>query len=56
MIALDNISRIGLGTYRMSLMNNKDIHTLHYAVKSGVNLIDTASNYENGNSELLMRK
>jgi len=54
MIALENLSRIGIGTYRMSIKNDTHFKTLDYAVDNGVNLIDTASNYINGNSERLI--
>lgn len=54
MITLENLSKIGLGTYRMSIGNKDHFKSLDYAVESGVNLIDTASNYVNGNSERLI--
>lgn len=54
MVALENLSKIGLGTYRMSINNESHLTSLKYAVENGVNLIDTASNYINGDSERLI--
>lgn len=54
MINLDNISNIGIGTYRMSVENNTHKTALEYAIKNGINLIDTASNYQQGKSEILI--
>ncbi len=53
---LSEISKIGLGTYRMSLRNPEHIQSLKYALDNGINLIDTASNYQLGNSEKLIGK
>lgn len=54
MISHENISKIGIGTYKMTnnIINHKK--AIEYALESGVNLIDTASNYQNGNSEILV--
>jgi aryl-alcohol dehydrogenase-like predicted oxidoreductase len=54
MIKIDSISKIGIGTYRMN--NDSIVHqeSLNYAIESGINLIDTASNYQNGGSEKLV--
>lgn len=54
MIALENLSKIGLGTYRMAIDNENHVKSFDYAVKNGINLIDTASNYTSGNSEKLI--
>jgi len=56
MINLDSISRIGLGTYRMSVKSLNHFQTLGYAVSKSINLIDTSSNYTNGDSEKLIGK
>jgi aryl-alcohol dehydrogenase-like predicted oxidoreductase len=50
MIDPENLSRIGLGTYRMGSLE-EDARSLSYAVESGCNLLDTASNYLYGQSE-----
>ncbi|WP_291960116.1 aldo/keto reductase [Maribacter sp.] len=54
MIELQNLSKIGIGTYRMTIQNDKHKETLEYAVDKGINLIDTASNYIGGDSERLV--
>ncbi|WP_027393249.1 aldo/keto reductase [Aquimarina latercula] len=54
MISLNEISRLGIGTYRMSLKNIEHWKALEYAIDNGINLIDTASNYSNGLSEKLI--
>lgn len=54
MINLDNISSLGLGTYRMTLRNSTHSEVLQYAINKGVNLIDTSSNYQSGYSEQLI--
>ena len=54
MINFNKLSKIGLGTYRMTITNKEHINSLQYAIDNGVNLIDTASNYQFGNSEKLI--
>lgn len=46
--------RIGLGTYRMSIRSKEHQHALTSALKSGCQIIDTAANYTNGESEELI--
>lgn len=54
MINIKNLSKIGIGTYRMSIENSEHKNAFNYALEKGINLIDTASNYQNGNSERLV--
>lgn len=54
MIELNEISKLGIGTYRMSINTQEHRISLKYALDSGINLIDTASNYQSGNSEKLI--
>lgn len=54
MINPDEISKLGVGTYRMSIDNSEHIAALKYALDQGINIIDTASNYQFGNSEKLI--
>lgn len=54
MIELDKLSKIGMGTYRMSDHSSENREALCYAIQNGCNLIDTASNYMNGESEKLI--
>lgn len=56
MISRSDISRIGFGSYRISLDSKEHEQALVYALQCGCNLIDTASNYSNGNSEKLIGK
>lgn len=51
MVSLNEISGIGFGSYRTSLDNPEHKAALAYALSSGCNLIDTASNYLEGKSE-----
>jgi len=53
---IENLSTIGIGTYRMSIEDNNHIEALKYAIENEINLIDTASNYQNGNSQKLIGK
>ena len=54
MINVTNISKIGFGTYRVSINSSENQLAIRYAIENGCNLLDTASNYENGNSERLV--
>lgn len=54
MLNIEEISKIGLGTYRMSSDNERYKEVIKYAVDSGINLIDTAAGYSYGKSELLI--
>ncbi|MDR6459271.1 aryl-alcohol dehydrogenase-like predicted oxidoreductase [Chryseobacterium vietnamense] len=54
MIKIEEISKIGLGTYRMSSDNEEYIEVIKYAIDCGINLIDTAVGYGYGKSELLI--
>lgn len=54
MIQIEKISKIGLGTYRMSSDNEGYREIIKYAINSGINLIDTAVGYGYGKSELLI--
>ncbi len=51
MVEINELSKVGLGTYRMDL-NYSD--ALKYALDQGYNLIDTASNYRGGESEKMI--
>lgn len=51
-----NLSKIGLGTYNMSVDHKEHYDSMAYAIKLGCNVIDTASNYVNGKSEMLIGK
>ncbi len=54
MVKIDDISKIGIGTYRMNTNDLENNKILQYAIDSGINLIDTASNYNFGTSEVLI--
>lgn len=56
MVDLNELSKVGLGTYRMSIKNKNNIQALNLATKYGCNLIDTSSNYQYGESEELIGK
>jgi aryl-alcohol dehydrogenase-like predicted oxidoreductase len=51
MLPFSRLSKIGLGTYHMSSRNRVHCKALAYAIQSGCNLIDTAVNYQKGESE-----
>lgn len=54
MIALDDCSAIGFGGYRVSILNKDHINAFRLAINLGCNLVDTSSNYTNGDSEKLI--
>lgn len=56
MIKIKEISKIGIGTYRMDCDIAEHLDTLNYAIESNINIIDTASNYNFGKSERLIGK
>jgi aryl-alcohol dehydrogenase-like predicted oxidoreductase len=56
MIQLHELSKIGFGMYRTSASQEEHLEALLHAVRNGCNLLDTASNYENGASEILVGK
>lgn len=47
-------SKIGYGTSRAHYKSEKHIRTLKGAIEAGCNLVDTSSNYRNGDSEKLI--
>jgi aryl-alcohol dehydrogenase-like predicted oxidoreductase len=51
---LNSVSRIGFGCYRVSINSATHRAALHRALDHGCNLIDTASNYMDGESESLV--
>lgn len=50
-----NLSRIGTGTMRMSADPQAGIDTIHAAMDSGVNFINTADFYAHGISEMIIK-
>ncbi len=46
--------RVGLGTYRMSIRSNEHRQALIAAIRTGCKIIDTASNYTDGEAEQLI--
>jgi aryl-alcohol dehydrogenase-like predicted oxidoreductase len=53
-VGLDEISSLGFGLYRVSHRSPVHRKALLKAVNSGVNLVDTSSNYTDGDSETLV--
>ncbi|MCB8925489.1 MAG: aldo/keto reductase [Ardenticatenaceae bacterium] len=49
-----HISQVGFGSYRVILGNKTHEQALRQALQSGINLIDTSSNYGDGNAERLI--
>ena len=50
-----NVSRIGFGGFRFKdTLEHRNI--LKFALKNGINLIDSASHFQNGSSELAIGK
>lgn len=56
MVKINELSKIGIGTYRMSVDDLESENAIRYSILSGINIIDTASNYNFGKSELLIGK
>lgn len=54
MITPEHISPVGIGTYRMQTGNEIHQEALLSALRAGYNLIDTATNYQQGTAELLI--
>lgn len=54
MVNIKQITNVGFGTYRISLKSKENRDALKKALDFGCNLIDTASNYGNGESEKLI--
>lgn len=50
-----NLSRIGLGSMRMS-NEQEGIKTIHTALNTGINFLNTADFYGNGQSEMLIKE
>ncbi|GAB4171390.1 MAG: aldo/keto reductase [Calditrichia bacterium] len=50
------LSRYGLGTYRMSIQNEEHLAVLKKALTSGINVVDSAINYMDEQSERLIGK
>jgi hypothetical protein len=48
------VSRVGFGTYRVDDRHPAQREALELALDSGINLIDTSTNYGDGHSELLV--
>lgn len=49
-----NISACGFGSYRVDYRVKEHYNALRYAIKKGINLIDTSANYSDGGSEILI--
>lgn len=48
------VSASGFGAYRIDYRVKEHFDSLEYAISSGINLIDTSSNYSDGGSEILI--
>ena len=49
-----SVSAAGFGSYRIDASSSAHEQALLYALRSGVNLIDTSANYTDGGSERLI--
>ncbi len=49
-----DVTAFGFGCYRVSIDNAEHKHALKHALSSGINLIDTSTNYGDGRSEELV--
>lgn len=54
MIRPEHISPVGIGTYRMQAGSETHQEALLSALRAGYNLIDTATNYQQGTAEILI--
>lgn len=54
MLDLSEITKAGFGGYRISIRSPIHTAAFNLALNAGCNLVDTASNYANGESELLI--
>lgn len=54
MIELRDLSRVGFGSYRVSVDEPRHADALVHALRSGCNLVDTSANYTNTRSEALI--
>lgn len=54
MLSLEKVNSLAIGTYRMGAGNTEHEESLAAAIRSGVNMIDTASNYTLGKAEKLI--
>ncbi|MDP2302844.1 MAG: aldo/keto reductase [Ignavibacteria bacterium] len=50
------ISKIGFGSYRVDNRIKEHVTAIEHALKNGINLFDTSSNYSDGGSEILIGK
>ncbi len=48
------VSASGFGAYRIDYRVKEHFDSLEYAISSGINIIDTSSNYSDGGSEILI--
>lgn len=57
-MAIEKLSRVGIGMYRMCLGNKLNENALFKALsrETDINVIDTSTNYCNGESESLVGK
>ncbi len=53
---MEEIKRVGFGTYRISVKNSEHVESLTYALQEGITLIDTSTNYASGESEQAIAK
>lgn len=56
MVELCDLTKVGFGAYRISINSAENELALTNAIKLGFNLVDTASNYTNAESEKLIGK
>ncbi|WOE69803.1 aldo/keto reductase [Hydrogenimonas thermophila] len=53
---MKHFNNIGFGTYRISIKNNEQVESLSYALKNGITVIDTSTNYASGEAEQAIAK